>query len=158
MEEGSPHLDEKDLSLLRLLENDARLPWTRIAKLMGLSEATIYLRVKKLTSLGVLEGFTARINPKKLGLRHEAFVLVKARAGKMRGVAKSLTEIAYGIEVYEVTGERQFLVKILAPTIDDLSKTIDEIASIEGVEEVSTIYVLKNVKSVRRYTDLVKPE
>ena len=156
MEERFPLLDEKDLRLLSILEEDARLPWTRIAKMMGLSEATIYLRVKKLVNLGIIEGFTVKLNPKRLGLRHEAFVFIKVKAAKIQSVAKSLAKVKYGVEVYEVTGERQLLIKVLAPTVEDLSKTIDEIASIDGVEEVVTIYVLKNLKSLDRFTRVVK--
>jgi Transcriptional regulators len=72
-------VDAMDLNLIRILEEDSRTPWSRIARRLGVSETTVYLRVKKLTEMGVLEGFTVKINLAKLGLTSTTYILLKVR-------------------------------------------------------------------------------
>ncbi len=143
-------VDERDLELLGILENDSRLPWTRIARLMGVSEATVYLRVKKLEEKGILEGFSIIVNPSRLGLRIVLFLLLRVRAHYVNKIRNYLVENKYIAEAYETTGYYNFLVKILASQLDDAMKVVDEISSLKGVEEIESIVALREIKRVNK--------
>ncbi len=150
-------LDERDLAILSALESDSRIPWARMAKLLGVSEATIYLRVKRLQELGILEGFTIKVNPYRLGLNSTVFVLISVSAGYLNDVRRELYGIKYVVEVHEITGPYQFLIKILAPSHVEAAKSIDAIASIEGVKDLNTIYsmrvILEHSKLVSKFIE-----
>lgn len=139
-------VDERDLQLIKYLEEDGRRPWSEIAGLMNVSEATVYLRVKRLLDNGVLNGFTARIDPRMLGLTSTAFLLVRARADAIKGVRESLSRLPFVAEAYETTGPYNFLLKVLAPSQDDLSRAVEEVASIPGVLEISSIMTLSELR------------
>ena len=143
-------LDETDKAILRILLIDARTPYSRIARMLGLSEATVYLRVKKLKEKGVLRGFYADIDAFKIGFNVLAFVLIKADPKCYKEVLERLREIKNIVELYEVTGEYMGLAKIRTRTQEELVKTIDEIGEVEGVTATYTMYVLKVLKEEKR--------
>ncbi len=136
-------VDDRDLDILMLLEQDARLPWRQLAKQLGVSEATIYLRVKKLRDKGVLKGFSARIDPERLGLRYRAFLLLKVRAPEYRAVRESLREYRYVLRVYEISGNFNMIAEVATPSHEDVVKIIDSLAEHGGIEEVQVISVLR---------------
>ena len=158
---GDPEVDERDLEILERLEEDSRIPWRRLAKELGVSEATIYIRVRKLTEKGILRGYTIRVDPARLGLSVEMFALVRAEASSIPEIRRLLPRLKYVSEVYEVSGQYHFLVRIQAPSLDEASEAVDEIMGLPGVVEVSRFTVLRRVKSntriVREYREWVAP-
>ena len=72
-------LDDTDKKILRELQRDARESFKAIAKEVGVSEATVFVRVKKLTEKGVLKGFKAIVEPKAVGKTLTAFILIRAQ-------------------------------------------------------------------------------
>ena len=139
-------LDERDLEILRILERDARTPWSRIAKELGVSESTVYLRVRRLMDEGVLEGFTVKINKRKLGLGTTLFLLIRVEAPKIKELRAALPRVKYLSEAHEVTGEYHFLIKITAPSREEASRSMDEIASLPGVQDLRILYSIREVK------------
>ncbi|MEB3847271.1 MAG: Lrp/AsnC ligand binding domain-containing protein [Desulfurococcales archaeon] len=150
-------VDERDLQLLLLLEEDSRQAWRRIARLLGVSEATVYIRVRKLTERGILEGYSIRVNPEKLGLGACVFVIVKVRADKHKAVKEKLSRTRYVYEAYEISGSYHFLAKITAPTYQDAADIVDEIMAMDGVLEVLSFPVMRKVRVspglIRDYID-----
>ncbi len=142
----TPTVDERDLQLIKFLEEEGRMPWSEIASKMNVSEATVYLRVKRLLNEGVIRGFTVRTDPSKLGLDATAFLLVRVRADSIAKAREMLRGLYFVIEAYETTGPYNFLVKVLAPSQRELSSAIEAIASTPGVIEVSSILALSEVK------------
>ncbi len=143
-------LDETDKAILRILLIDARTPYSKIARMLGLSEATVYLRVKRLKEKGVLRGFYADVDAFKVGFNVLAFVLIKADPRRYKDVLEKLREIRSIVELYEVTGEYMGLAKIRTRSQEELVKVIDEIGGVEGVTGTYTMYVLKVLKEEKR--------
>ena len=139
-------VDERDLKLLRLLEEDARLAWRRIAKLLGVSEATVYIRVKKLTEEGVIRGYSVRVDPERLGLKAILYALVRVRADSYRSFKDSIMGMRYVSEAYEISGSYHFLLKIMAPTFKEAAEIIDEVMANEGVLEVLSFPVMRRIR------------
>lgn len=143
-------IDERDLALLRLLEEDSRIPWRRVARELSVSEATVYIRVKKLTREGVIERYSVKVNPERLGLTTTIFALMRVKAGVIRSIRRKLTKLQFVSEVYEITGQYHFLVKITAPSFADAAKTIDDLMNLDGVVEVSTYTALRRIRDGSR--------
>jgi len=139
-------LDERDLEILRILEKDARTPWSKIARDLGVSEATIYLRVRRLVEEGILEGYTIKVNRKKLGLTTTLFILLRVEASSIIKVRDRLPKVRYLSELHQITGEYHFLAKITAPNREEASNAMDEIASIPGVQDLRILYSIMEVK------------
>ena len=139
-------VDSRDLELLSILEEDARTPWAKVARMMGVSDATVYLRIKKLTESGVLRGFTIRVDPRGLGLQATMFALLRVDARYIPEVRRRLSNLKYVSEVYEITGVYHFLVKILVPSLDEASRVRDRLMEIDGVVEVATFAVLRSLR------------
>ncbi|MCE4611249.1 MAG: Lrp/AsnC family transcriptional regulator [Desulfurococcales archaeon] len=155
------HVDERDLEILEVLEADARIPWRQLAQKLGVSEATVYLRVRKLQELGVIKGYTVKLDMDRLGIKARAIVRIKTVPGMAGRVVESLLDRPQVIEAYEVTGSHNLIAFLAAPSLEEAAKAIDEISSLEGVSDVETIFVLRVVKErqgVVRIAKLAKRE
>ncbi len=147
-------VDERDVQLIKSLEEDGRKPWRQIAADLDVSEATVYLRVKRLVEEGVLKGFTARVDPSKLGLAATAYMLLRVRADSTGKVREALKALPYVVEAHETTGPHNFLVKVLAPTQREVSKVVEDLASLPGVIEVVSIISLSEFKREGSLTEV----
>ena len=144
------HLDEVDLRILRMLQEDARIPFSRVAKEVGVSEATVHMRVKRLKELGVLRGFQALVDPSSVGKGLTAITLIKADPMKYGEILEKLKSIPDVYEVYDVTGEYDAVVKLRSGSREELASLIDDIGRISGVSATLTMIVLKTVKEESR--------
>ena len=139
-------LDDVDKRILRELQQDARASFKMIAKEVGVSEATVFVRVKKLTEKGVLKGFRAIVEPKAVGKTLTAFILVRAQPRAYPAMLASLKRMDDIYEIHDVTGQYYSILKVRTSSTDELSKIIDEIGGVEGVAGTETMIVFRTVK------------
>ena len=139
-------LDETDKKILQELQRDARSSFKTISKQVGVSEATVFVRVKKLVQKGVLKGFKAIVDPKALGIALTAFILVRAQPKAYPAMLAALKKMEDVYEIYDVTGQYYTILKARTRDTDELSKIIDEIGSVEGVAGTETMIVFRTVK------------
>ncbi len=136
-------LDDLDLEILRLLQVNARLSYRKIAERLGVSPATVLVRLRKLRRKGIVKGFTVEIDPYKLGYQSLAYMLIRVDPRKIRKVIARLLKEPYIVEIYEVTGDYHLLIKLWARNPSDLANIIDRIRLVDGVRDTNTLYVLK---------------
>lgn len=139
-------LDKMDRFILNKLQEDARRSFKGIAEDMGVSEATVFLRVKKLQETGVIKEFKAIINPSLVGKNTTAIMLLKANPKLYKKVLQNLSKINEVCEIYDVTGAYYTILKIRAKNTEDLSKVLDKIGSINGIIATETSIVLRTLK------------
>jgi Lrp/AsnC family transcriptional regulator for asnA, asnC and gidA len=139
-------LDEIDRRILLELQRDGRRSFKKIAEDAGVSEATVFVRVRKLQEKGVMKGFRAVVDPKAVGKSLTAIVLVRAYPKTYPGMLDALKKIDDIYEIYDVTGEYYSILKIRTSGTDELSKIIDDIGTIEGIAGTETIIVLRTLK------------
>ena len=139
-------IDEVDRKILRALQKDARASFKKIGEDVGVSEATVFVRVKKLQDKGVLRGFKAIVDPRAVGKSLTAIMLVRANPKSLPGMMDALRRLDDIYEIYDVTGQYYSILKVRTGGTDELSKIIDEIGNIEGVAGTETIIVLRTVK------------
>ena len=142
----SAKLDSADKTILRMLQEDARTAFKRIAEKIGVSEATVFVRVRKLREKGVIKRFTALVSPELLGKALTAFVLINTEPKKLEDVLATLSQMDDVYEVYDVTGSYYAIAKIRTENRETLAKIIDRIGMIDGVTRTETAIVLRCVK------------
>ncbi len=148
MQDGSEmvELDETDRKILRALQKDARASFKLVGKEVGVSEATVFVRVRKLQEKGVLQSFRAVIDPRSIGKTVTAIMLIRAQPRSLVGMLDALKKLDDIYEIYDVTGQYYSIIKIRTDSTEQLSKIIDEIGMIDGVAGTETVIVLRTLK------------
>ena len=139
-------LDEKDKKIIGILLENARLPFTDIAKKLGITDVAVKKRLKKLEKNGVIKKYTVIVDPSKLGYQDVALVGVDTEPDKILEVAEKLSEKEYSRFVYLTTGDHMIMVEIWAKNNADLMKIIKEIGSMPGVKKVCPAIILDQIK------------
>lgn len=143
-------LDAKDLELLRLLQNNARITVKELADRIHLSTTPVHERVKRLEQSGVITHYAAMLDATKLGKRLMVICHVSLREHNKIAGSKFIESIwAMGevLECYSISGEFDFLLKVLT---EDMEKYYDfhvnKLSQIENVGHVQSTFVMGVVK------------
>lgn len=99
------NVDAVDRQILNLLQKDCRLSFNKVAAKIGVSVGTAYNRIKNLEAKGVLKGYTALVDPAKMGYGLTALILLQAESGHLIEAEAAVARVATVIAVYDVTGE-----------------------------------------------------
>ena len=135
-------LDDADKALVELLQQDGRLPYTRLAAEVGLSEAAVRQRVQRLIDNKVVQ-IVAVTDPLTLGFRRQAMVGVKVE-GDIIAVADALTLIAEVDYVVCTSGSFDLLFELVCEDDDHLLTLLNErVRSIPGVRSTETFMYLR---------------
>jgi len=139
-------LDEIDIKIIDLLQKDSRLSFNRIAKELGISVGTAYNRIRGLEEKGVLRGYTAIIDPVKVGYQLTAIILIQAEGKHLMDVESEIARMGNVISVYDITGE--FDIAVIARFKDrfDMNKFIKALLKMPYVKRTVTNVVLNVVK------------
>jgi DNA-binding Lrp family transcriptional regulator len=138
-------LDEIDTKILHILQKDCRKSLDEISKTINVPKSTVYYRIKRMESLGVIEGYYAKVNPKMLGNEYFTITLVKAKYGP--GYHKKIGEILSKIDgvwaVYYVLGEYDFVVLARAKDRESFVRNIlEKFINHEEIERTNTIVIV----------------
>lgn len=136
-------LDDVDRKILSLLKKDSRLQYAEIGKKVNLSAPAVHARVKKMEANNVIRHYTIDINPDAMEADLCAFVRIGKSRGTSAQVAQHLTKIRQIEECHGVAGEDCLMIKLRVGSTQELSKLIDHIREIEGIERTLTVVVLE---------------
>ncbi|MCC6046919.1 MAG: Lrp/AsnC family transcriptional regulator [Desulfurococcaceae archaeon] len=139
-------LDEVDIKILSILQDNADLTYAEIARIVGVSTSTVFMRIKKLKEQGYIKRIVAEVNPELLGYKLKALVFLSIDVKKFNQVVEALRSMPQIKEIYDVTGEWTLVCTLLVKDHAELSKVLDAIGSIDGVESTSTLVVLRTMK------------
>lgn len=120
-------LDEIDVRILEELVENARVPIKLLASRIGLSSPSTAERVRRLEEAGVIEGYSARLNPEALGLPLAVLIRIRPLPGELNHVTRLLAKKPSIVECDRVTGDDCFVAKAYVQTVDELEKLIDDI-------------------------------
>ena len=120
-------IDELDAGLLQALVADARTSTAELARKVGLSAPSVAERIRRLEDIGVIEGYTLRINPQGLGRPLAAWLRVRPVPGQLPRVAEILEGLPAIVECDRITGEDCFLAKAHVASVGELERLIDKV-------------------------------
>jgi DNA-binding Lrp family transcriptional regulator len=144
-------LGAKDRRILAELQRDSRLTNQELADKVGMSSSATWRRVKSLEESGVIERYTAIVNPKKSGFALASMVHVSLARHEQTHVDHFVREVLQHPEVLEcfaTSGEADFHLRVVVEDIDAYNRFLDEfIFRLPGVSQVRSNIVLKEIKA-----------
>lgn len=144
-------LDETDVEILRLLQADGRMTNVDLAKRIELSPPSALQRVRSLEKAGFIRGYTTLLDPDRLGLKVMVLAMISLSLHQDQPIERfrqSIVEIEEVIECLHVSGEFDFLLKILVPDIRSYEQLVREkLSTISGIQQIKSSFVLGSPKS-----------
>lgn len=136
-------LDDVDRQILRILQENARTPYSEIAREIDMASATVHDRVSRLEEAGVIEGYHADVDPRAVGLGISAIVGLRVEQGREQATLARLTDIDGVQEVHLTTGEWDVMARVYAADADALRELMFErIARMDGFARSQTMVIL----------------
>jgi Lrp/AsnC family leucine-responsive transcriptional regulator len=120
-------IDENDRRLIEALDRNARTSIADLARLIGLSAQSTSERVKRLEDIGVVTGFSVRLDATALGLGIGAYIRIRPAMGELQRVTEIVAGIPEIIECDRVTGDDCFIAKAYVARVEDLERVIDQL-------------------------------
>ncbi|MGD1836089.1 MAG: Lrp/AsnC family transcriptional regulator [Nitrososphaeraceae archaeon] len=147
MTASNRYLDYINLKIINILTTNASISFVELSKKLGISDATVHLRIKKLLNSGVIKKFTICIDNNLIGYDHLAFVTIKIENGHTEEVKKELLKIEEILEIHEIYDKFDLLLKIRTRDLEDMRNVIvNKILKILYVKESEFMTVLKTIK------------
>jgi Lrp/AsnC family leucine-responsive transcriptional regulator len=143
-------LDDFDRKIIAALRIDARMPVTELAQRIGLSKTPCQVRLRRLLDHGVIRGFTALVDPAKLGLDHVAFAEVKlsdTRESALEEFNAAVQRIPEVEECHMIASSFDYLLKVRTADIRRYRIVLGEkISALPHVASTSTFVAMETVK------------
>ncbi len=144
-------LDAIDLRILDLLQADGRIKRTDVAEAVGLSLPSASERMRKLEERGVVAGYHAVVDARRLGLDVTAFVRVLSRSSEhYETFVDAVVAMDEVLELHSITGEGSHIVKVRCRDTAALEGLLGRIQALPGVRGTQTSIVLSTKKETRR--------
>jgi len=140
--------DPIDYKLIDLLQQNARMTQMEMASAVGLSQPAVAERMRKLEQEGVVLGYAARVNARKLGKDISAFIGVSIEHPRYNaGFAKKILALPDVLECHRVTGSDSYLLKVVTENTESLDRLISNLLRvIPGVTRTLTSIVTSSIK------------
>jgi len=148
-------IDNVDLKILALLTEDAKMPYTEVAKKVFVSGGTVHVRMRKLEELGIVKGTTLKMDYSKMGYDITAFLgIYLEKSSLYDDVIKKLYLIPEIVKIHYTTGNYNIFIKMHCKDTQHLKDVLhDKIQKVEGIERTETIISLE--ESLNRHIQFV---
>ena len=140
-------MDRIDIKILGILRKNARITNRDLAEELGLPASSTLERVRKLEKNGIIQGYEAKIDSRKLGLALTVFIGIKTneKIGET-GVGEKLAELPEICGLYDVGGEYNYFARVVVADTDELCELMGRMGKIRGVMDSRTTLVLHTIK------------
>jgi Lrp/AsnC family leucine-responsive transcriptional regulator len=141
-------IDEKDVKIVNILQENARIPNAEIARQLEMAPSAVFERIRKLEESGIINGYEAKLNPEILGLGLVAFIFIRTddNVGEHE-TANQIARLPWVQEVYDVAGEDCYVVKLRARNTQHLAELMREhFGKMKSILSTRTTIVLETIK------------
>ncbi|BDD10213.1 AsnC family transcriptional regulator [Fulvitalea axinellae] len=138
-------IDNVDLKILSLLTEDAKTPYTEVAKKVFVSGGTVHVRMRKMEEMGIVKGTTLNIDYAMMGYDITAFLgIYLERSSLYDSVLEQLKKIPEIVRIHYTTGNYNMFLKLHCRDTRHLKDTLhDKLQKVEGIERTETIISLE---------------
>lgn len=141
-------MDNLDYKILECLKSNARIKASQISKEIHLSVSAVLERIKKMENNNIIKNYTITVDNNKFGNGTSALMEVSLDHPKFYESFTNIIEQNDKVVLcYYLTGEFDFMLKILCSSSEELEKIHRDIKSLEGVSRTKTYFILKDIKS-----------
>jgi Lrp/AsnC family transcriptional regulator, leucine-responsive regulatory protein len=148
-------MDKVDRRILMALQEDCRQPIAELADKVALSPSACHRRIKLLEEKGILQGYVARLDGKKIGYSIEFFVEITLSSQsqtilkEFEDAAKRVPEI---LECHLMAGQADYILRVAAKSTEDYERIHrDRVAQLPGVSRIQSSLVLRTVRQWSGY-------
>jgi len=134
-----------NLELLRILKENSRIPFVKIAKIFGVSETAVRKRIRKLEKEGIIKKYTIEVNLKKIGLEM-ALIGIDTKPEYYISTIEKLKEMDEVVNLYASSGDHMIMIDCWFKSSEELRKFIKTLESMEGVTRVCPAIILEKIK------------
>jgi DNA-binding Lrp family transcriptional regulator len=147
-------LDEKDLAILRLLQQNARLTVREIAARIHLSPTPVHERIKRMEASGVIKQYATLIDHRKVkkGIMVICYVSLKEHSHKT-GMAfiEAVTGFKEVLECYNISGQFDFMLKIVSESMETYHDFyVNQLSEVKGISQMQSIFVMGILKDTHQ--------
>jgi len=148
-------LDEKDLTILALIQRNCKLTAREVAREINSPITTVFAKIKRMEKLGIIKEYKAILNSKKLNSSTTAFILASVSyitkntetMVSQRDIADEIAKFPEVQEVHIITGDWDLLIKLKTKNVDTVGKfVIDKLRLVKGIEKTLTCMVFETCK------------
>ena len=140
-------LDEINLKIMDILSRDSSTRFVEIARKIGISDATVHMRVRRLIATRIIRKFTVSINNSRIGYHHLAFMGINVEPGFAEEVVLGLSNVETVLEIHEMHGRFDLILKIRAKDLDEMRDiVVNKIRTLPHILEIELMTVLKSRK------------
>ena len=146
-------LDAIDRKILELLQTNSNITNAQLATEIGLSPAPTLERVKKLETAGVIKSYHAVVDTASVGLGVSTFVMASLKGHNKENISKfmkAISEIKEIVECHHVTGQADFILKIVCSDIPSYQNLmLEKVTNIEVLDNLQSMVILSTFKDSR---------
>lgn len=143
-------LDAIDRRIISVIQGDGKITVNELAERVGLSPSPCARRVRLMEEAGIIKGYAAIIDQKKVGLPISAFASIKLerqREEDLERFARAVSGWPEVVDCYLMTGQRDYLMRIVARDLDAYERFLkDKLTRLDGVGSIETSFALGQVK------------
>lgn len=143
-------LDQIDQQIVQLLIHNARISYSQIGEETGISRVAARSRVQALEKSGVIEEYTAIINPQKISGAVSCYFELECSSETFPDVIKQLEECETITQIYRVTGRNRLHVYAVASSSDEMEELVSSVIDrLPGIVSCSTNIILSRIKDIK---------
>lgn len=135
-----------NFKLLKILKENSRTPYIRIAKILGVSETAVRKRIRKLEEMGIIKKYTIEIDPKKIGYNIVTLIGIDTLPEHLFSIIDKLKEMDEVISLYSSSGDHMILIESWFKNSDELSIFIKKLEKMPGIIKICPAIILEKIK------------
>lgn len=142
-------MDSIDKRILKLLQEDASLPLAELSERVGLSQTPCWRRIQKLKEAGVIRKQVSLLDPARINLGVTVFVSVRTSEHTpqwLERFARGVADIAEVMEVYRMSGDVDYLLRVVVPDIAGYDKVYKKLIKAANLHDVSSSFAMECLK------------
>jgi len=139
-------IDTVDLQILKILQEDCHLSFRKLANKMAITGVMAASRIKNLEDKGILKGYTAILDPVKLGFDLTAVIFIQTEGGYIEDLENELSKMSNVIAIYEITGDFDVVAVVKLKDKDGLNTLLKNLLVTPHIKKTMTNITLNVVK------------
>ncbi|WP_143305039.1 Lrp/AsnC family transcriptional regulator [Chitinophaga vietnamensis] len=154
MQEIQLALDERDMNILKLLQQDAKMTIRDIASQLNLSTTPVYERIRKMEQAGVIKQYAAIVDPRKIGKGLTVLCYITLKEHNKKYGKKFIQEILTFPEITEclnISGEFDFMIKVQVKDMDEYREFyVNKLGELDNLSHTQSIFVISVIKATHQ--------
>lgn len=141
-------MDSFDVMILNLLRSNGRISNRKLAESVHLTASSVLKRVRALEKSGIIQGYTTRVNPMRLGLDMAVIIeVITSEGAGILNAGKNLASFPEVCDVYDVSGRVSYIVKAMVRNTEALNDLIVRIGKVPGVARTQSTLIMNSLKN-----------